>query len=102
MTDARETVCGKCELPWLVCGCAPGEAKPVPVAVPADVKERGEPNCDLCDTGRVEEECGNGFSEWVCDSCGHASIEMYDDDDDLHRPEEPLLRVNLIDAAKLR
>ena len=87
MTDARANVCVTCELPWLVCGCAPGEAKPAPVAVPADIEERGEPNCDLCDKGRVEEVCGNGFMEWVCDTCGYTSIEVYDDDDDLYCPE---------------
>ena len=102
MTDVRDTCCTACELPWVVCGCAPGEAKPAPLAAPADVEKRGEPNCDLCAKGRMEETAGNGFSEYDCDTCGHFSIVVYDEDDDLHGPEQPLLRVNLIEAAKIR
>ena len=107
MTDARANVCVKCELPWLVCGCAPGEAKPTPAAVPADVEVRGEPNCDMCllkdGKGRIEEEHGNGCSIYVCDTCGWIEdIIFYDEEDDLYPPEELLLRVNLIEAATFR
>lgn len=106
MTDARANVCVKCELPWLVCGCAPGEAKTTPAVVPADAETRGEPNCDMCllkdGKGRIEEIRGNGHWEYVCDTCGWFEVIIDEDDDDLHRPEESLLRVNLIEAAKLR
>jgi len=103
VSDVRNTLCENCELPWLVCGCDPADARPIRFASPADEPERGEPNCDLCPTGRMEEKCGNGFAEWVCDRCGHFSIDVYDDDDEyLQGHEETVLRVNLIEAAKLR
>ena len=73
----------------------------------ADVEVRGEPNCDMCllrdGKGRIEEERENGYWVYVCDTCGWIMDIVFDEEDDeLHCPEKPILRVNLIEAAKLR
>lgn len=45
----------------------------------------GAPNCDLCANtrgGRMVHERGNGVDVYTCDTCGHTSIDIDEDDDD--------------------